>query len=442
MSLHRRHLLSGLASSGLAASGLVASGLAACSARPKASTGKKVSLRMSWWGGSSAHKATLSALKIFMQRYPHIEVTGEYTGFIGHLERLTTQIAGHTAPDLMQINWYWQILFSRDGTGFYDLDRLSHIIDLSQFDPRTLDMGRRGGHLNALSLSNAARLFYFNRTTFDQAGLSLPASWDDLLTAGPKLQAKLGDAYYAMDATFQDFTALGRSYIVQKTGKAMVDDVHKRLNCTPDDMAEMAWLYGRMTGNHGLPSARYRASFGNVAQQELRPWINGQFAGCYLWNSSIDKFTDTLAHGEKLKLAPYPLRPGATDAGLLYRPSMMFAINSRTKYPEETALLLNFLMNDPAGVRAMGLVRGIPDSRIGRATLAADGTITGLKADSEVELAKLPITVTESPWFEHPRVRDGFQDILEMQGYGVLSEKEAGQRLYDDINAILARVIR
>ncbi|MGN6421820.1 MAG: ABC transporter substrate-binding protein [Asticcacaulis sp.] len=432
MSLNRRHLLTGIG----------ALGVTACTARPGATTGKKVHLRMSWWGGSSAHKATLSALKLFMDRHPHIEVTGEYTGFIGHLERLTTQIAGRTAPDLMQINWFWQVLFSRDGTGFYDLNRLSHIIDLTQFEPRTLSMGVRNGHLDALSLSNAARLFYYNRTTWDRAGLAIPATWDDLLGAGPKLMQKLGQRYYAIDATFQDFIALGRSYIVQETGKPLVDDVNKRLNCTPDQITEMAWLYGELTKNHGLPSAQYRASFGNVAQQEMRPWINGEFAGCYLWNSAIDKYTDTLAPGEKLELAPYPMRPGATDAGLLYRPSMMFAINKDTQYPEETALLLNFLMNDPAGVRAMGLVRGIPDSKIGRATLAADGAIDGLKADSEVEMAKLPITLTESPWFEHPRVRDGFQDILEMQGYGVLSEQQAGQRMYDDINAILERVIR
>jgi oligogalacturonide transport system substrate-binding protein len=121
---------------------------------------------------------------------------------------------------------------------------------------------------------------------------------------------------------------------------------------------------------------------------------------------------------------------------------MMFAINRDTPHPQETALLLNFLMNDPVGVRAMGLSRGVPSSAIARRTLSDDGMMTGLKLDSEAELARLPITVLESPWFEHPRVRDGFQDILEMQGYGVIDEQTASTRLYDDINAVLARVIR
>lgn len=72
--------------------------LAACSPRTAPGPKRQVTLRMSWWGGASAHKATLEALHLFMKRYPHIEVRGEYTGFLGHLERLTTQIAGNTAP--------------------------------------------------------------------------------------------------------------------------------------------------------------------------------------------------------------------------------------------------------------------------------------------------------------------------------------------------------
>jgi len=432
MTITRRHALTGLA----------ALATTACKPAEKTGSSRVVELRMSWWGGASAHKATLEALKLFSERYPHIRVKGEYTGFLGHLERLTTQIAGNTAPDLMQINWYWQALFSRDGTGFFDLNQLSDIIDFKQYDARTLGMGEKNGHRNALSVGNAARLFYYNQTTYQKAGLALPDSWDSLLAAGPKMRTKLGDSYYPIDGTFQDFAALARSYVVQKTGKPLVDDVNKRLNCAPEDMNDIARLYAGMTNSHTLPAARVRASYGNVAQQEMRPWINGQFAGCYLWNSSIDKYTDTLRPGEEVVLAPYPLRPGATDAGLLYRPAMMFAINRHTRHPQETALLLNFLMNDPVGIRAMGLKRGIPSSAIARKTLAADGELTGLKQDSEEQLAKLPITVLESPWFEHPRVRDGFQDILEMQGYGKLSEAESGERLYADINAILRRVIR
>ncbi len=84
--LHRRNLLLGAAA---------LTGLSACSkSQTSASNGGAITLRMSWWGGTSAHKATLNALQLFEKRHPHIRVRGEYTGFTGHLERLTTQFAG------------------------------------------------------------------------------------------------------------------------------------------------------------------------------------------------------------------------------------------------------------------------------------------------------------------------------------------------------------
>ncbi|MFT4090475.1 MAG: ABC transporter substrate-binding protein [Asticcacaulis sp.] len=431
--LNRRHLLAGAG----AAAGL--SSLAACGPKPAASDSE---LRISWWGGSSNHRATLEALRLFEEANPGIRVKGEYTGFSGHLERLTTQLAGDTAPDVMQINWYWQTLFSRDGKGFFDLNGLKDIIDLSQFDERTLQMGTTYGHLNALAVTNAARLFYFNATTFDKAGVKLPTTWDELKATGPQMHKALGNAYYPIDGTFQDFAAMARSYVVQKTGKPLVDTASKSLNCTPEDMREVAQLYADLTQSHTWPAAKVRASYGNVPQQEMRPWINGEYAGTYQWNSAIDKYTDTLTPGQTVKLAPYPMRDGATDAGLLYRPAMLFVINRNCKQPEAAAKLINFLLNDPAGVRAMGLMRGVPVSAIAQKTLKDDGLLDGLKLESEAQIEALPKTVLESPYFEHPRVRDGFQDILEGLGYGRLSQKEAGERLYTDINAILHRVVR
>lgn len=87
-------------------------------------------LRMSWWGGNARHQATLEALKRFQDQYPDIVVKGEYTGWDGHLSRLTTQVAGNTEPDVMQTNWNWLPIFSRDGRGFYDMNNQSDILQL------------------------------------------------------------------------------------------------------------------------------------------------------------------------------------------------------------------------------------------------------------------------------------------------------------------------
>ncbi len=402
----------------------------------------EVQLRMSWWGGNDIHRTLIESVRRFEAQNPNITVRTEYTGWVGHLERLTTQIAGGTGPDVMQINWNWLVLFSRDGDGFLDLNTVGQDIDIEQFDREALAMGTIDGKLNALSTSMAARLFYFNATTFAKAGLSPPTTWDELLAAGPVFRDRLGPEYYPIDLHLQDVIALTRSWFVQRSGKPLIDEDAKRINATPQQLADMAHFYQSLVDAHVTPDVRTRASYGHVAPHEMRPWIDGRFAGTYQWISAIGKFIDTLAPGQSVVLAPYPMREGALDAGLLYRPAMMFAINAKTPHPHESALLLEFLLNDAAAIEAMELKRGVPVSRKAVERLTANGTMQGLSVDGFEQIATLPHAVIESAYFEHARVRDAFIDAFELFAYGRIDADQMGQRLHDNINRILARTIR
>ena len=401
-----------------------------------------VELRMSWWGGNEIHRTLLDSVRRFEAAHPDIRVRTEYTGWTGHLERLTTQIAGGTGPDLMQVNWNWLVLFSRDGRGFHDLDTLGDALDLAPFDAEARAMGSVHGHLNALPTSMAARLFYFNETTFAKAGIAPPANWDELVAAGPVFRERLGPDYYPIDLHLQDVIALTRSWLVQQTGQPLIDEANRRVNATPDQLAGMARFYQRLVDAHVTPDVRTRASYGHVAPHEMRPWIDGRFAGTYQWISAIGKFIDTLAPGQKVVLAPYPILPGARDAGLLYRPAMMYAINARSAHPREAARLMDFLLNDEAAVEAMGLKRGVPVSTRAVAALERGGAMHGLAVDGFAQVKALPHGVVESAWFEHARVRDAFIDAFERFAYGRTDADTLGRELHADLERILARTIR
>jgi len=403
---------------------------------------KDVHLRMSWWGGNEVHRAYLASIRRFEAKYPHIKVKGEYTGWVGHLERLTTQIAGGTAPDVMQVNWNWLVLFSRDGRGFYDLNTLGNTIDLSQFDAEARSTGTVRGKLNALPVTMTARVFYFNETTFAKAGLRVPRTWDELFAAGPIFRERLGNDYYPLAMNFLDVLALCRSWVVQRTNLQLINENSRKLNATGIDTIEMAAFYEKLVREHVIAPAPERASYGNVAEQELRPWITGRYAGTYYWTSAVGKLAETLQPGQKLVLAPYLMRDGASDAGLAYRPGMMIAVNARTPHPKEAALLLDFILNDPFAVRTFGLQRGLPVSKSAVDVLEAEGVSHTLGWDGNAQVSKLPHRVGESGYFEHPRVRDGFIDIFESLGFGEIDAVEAGRRMHTDVNRILDRVIR
>lgn len=409
---------------------------------PLANAQEVVHLRMSWWGGNDVHRAQLRALEAFEARYPYIKVRAEYTGWVGHLERLTTQIAGGTAPDVMMVNWNWLKLFSRDGAGFYNLYDVANIIDLTQFGTDAISMSSVRGKLNGLPPNMTARLFWFNETTFQKAGLPVPDSWEALMAAGPIFRDRLGPDYYPLDMNFQDTVALLYSWMSQKQQQSFIDEDAKHLLADRDTLVAAASLYQQMVDNHVIPSARERASFGHVQLQETRPWITGRYAGTYQWTSAVGKYVETLEPGQKMVLAPYPLLPGAADPGLLYKPAMLYAINRDTAYPKEAALLLQFLLNEPEGVRILGARRGVPASAAARAILESDGQLTGLALAGQRQIESLPRGILLSGYFEHARVRDGFNDIVEKLGYGVLTPEEAGAAMEREINGILRRVIR
>ena len=98
-----------------------------------------VTIRFSWWGGEPRHKATMAAVDAFMEEYPWITVKCEYGAWDGWQDKVATQLAGGTAPDLMQINWNWLYHYSADGSKFVDLNTLSDIISLGNFPEANLE---------------------------------------------------------------------------------------------------------------------------------------------------------------------------------------------------------------------------------------------------------------------------------------------------------------
>ncbi len=94
-----------------------------------------------------------------------------------------------------------------------------------------------------------------------------------------------------------------------------------------------------------------------------------------MWNSTINKYSDNLKPPAKLELGNYPMLPGATDAGLFFKPAQMLSIGKTTKNPEAAAKLINFLLNSKEGVDTLGLERGVPLSKVAVQYLTEDGTI-------------------------------------------------------------------
>jgi oligogalacturonide transport system substrate-binding protein len=390
-------------------------------------------LRMSWWGGDSRHVATQKALELCGAKYGHT-VKGEFTGFDGYLEKLTTQMAGGTEADIIQVNWPWLPLFSKKGTGFADLRTLPGI-DLTQWTDEDLASGSMAGVLQGLPVSTTGRVFFFNATTFEKAGVPIPTSWDEFFTATAQVKEKLGADTYTFNAVKETAQLLVTLAVVQASGKDMVDTATNRVAWTPEELAAGIDFLGKLVETGAIKSQKEEASEGNVNLFEKPAWAEGRIAGSYEWDSTYSKYADPLKDGQVLKPVPMLKLANAVTDGVYRKPSMVFSISKNSKNPEAAAQIVNCLLNEPEGIEALGTSRGLPASKVAAELLAGQGEPEVRAANAIVLESTGPVV---SPFNEHPEIRGLFIDTLEEYAYGQIDAQGAAEQIIDGTNDVLA----
>lgn len=418
--------------------------LVACGEKEKgtstASTDGKdgaVTLRFSWWGGNSRHEKTLAAIKAFEEKYPNIKIAPEYSGWSGYQEKQTTQMSGGTEADIMQVNWNWLTLFSNDGNGYYDMNQVSDIINLNNYPKEMLNLTTKENKLNAIPIGSAGRAFYWNKDTFDKAGVPIPKTFDDLEKAAATMKEKLGKNYYPLDMDNYSVFLLSLYMAEQKTGKPFIEN--NKVAYTEEELAQGFDRYLDFVKKGVVPSVEERSGAGNVTADQMPNWIEGRYAGTYEWDSSIKKFASVLKTGaDSIVTGPFLDKEGTHKASLM-KVSMCYAISKNCKQPKEAATFINFMLTDPKAVEIIGTDRGIPVNPEAVKVLEETKQLSGISYEGH-KLAEEYKGADISPYFEDTALQDMYKQTVEQMGYGQLTSKEAAKKIIDTVNQKLATV--
>lgn len=406
--------------------------LTGCNGGTGGSSDGDIELRISWWGGDSRHEATMEAIARFEEKYPHIKVSSEYSGFDGYQEKLIIQVGGGTEPDVMQLNWNWIVSLSPDGTQFYDLESLATLNLSDNFEQSELDTGRANGVLNAVPVGTTGGVFYLNKTTYDSFGVDIPETWDDYFAAAKQFD----DGYYPLDLDIKNNRVwmLIVSWLQQEYGKPLITEDNSKVGFTVEEIASGFEFYAKLVEAGVVPSVEERAGQGNVELFEMPAYIDGRYAGVYEWTSSASKYAAPLEEtNQELVLANFPTSENALTSGIISKPSLLWGISKNTKHPEEAALLLDFLLNDKEAASIMGLERGIPSSKEALEVLDEDGLLeSGLEVDGTT-FVKENVDIPTSPYYEDANLQSTYRQISESFGYGRISAEEAAKQIFDAI---------
>ena len=401
-----------------------------------------VTLTMSWWGGESRHNAYQDAIKAFSAEHTTITVNPTFAAWSGWEDTMSTKFAGGVAEDVCQINWNWLYNYSGNGQTFMDLNSVTDYLDLTQWDDAKLAACNVANAQQCVPVSMTGRIFYWNMTTFNKAGITeVPKTLDDLMNAGKAFKEKLGDDYYPLHLGAYDRMILMVFYLESKYGKDWADPTTSTLNYTADEIAEGIDFIKSLVDGHVIMSLpTYYGSNGDNAAHQSNEWITGKMAGIFEWDSSASKFEKALNEGQEFFVGNYFADMGEYHGGFT-KVSLALAISNTAADKNAAAQLIEFLLNSDEGAKLMKSERGIPLSKKANELCAQEGLLNAKVAEANAKVLDWCSNKLD-PKFESSALKssDGvYYDVMDGLSYKDYSIEEAAQALCDGITEVLAK---
>ena len=136
-----------------------------------------------------------NAAKRFEAAHPDVDVVIEDVSWDNLQQRLATDIAGGTAPDVSVIATRWVLDYAQNDIA-EPLDSYITPEFRSRFYENLIIPGVVGDKTYLLPILASTRALYYNKGLYEKAGVTeVPKTWDDLLAASQKVKEKGEGAY-------------------------------------------------------------------------------------------------------------------------------------------------------------------------------------------------------------------------------------------------------
>lgn len=132
--------------------------------------------------------------KDFTAANPDIKVSIEVVPWDTLLQRLTTDVAGGSTPDIAIIGTRWLLDFASQGVA-EPLDSYMTPDFKGTFIDTFMGPGIIDGKLMGLPVAASARAMMINKDIYDKAGVTPPKTWDELYADAVKIKAAVPDAF-------------------------------------------------------------------------------------------------------------------------------------------------------------------------------------------------------------------------------------------------------
>ncbi|WP_166867066.1 MULTISPECIES: sugar ABC transporter substrate-binding protein [unclassified Salinibacterium] len=332
--------------------------LTGCTSSPETSGGydpaEEIELTIAWWGNDDRAAIMTEVIDLFEAEHPNITVVEQPVGAPDDLfNRLATDFASGTAPDVFALGGAKPQEYGDAGT-LLDLSTVSDYLDTSKYEDFTLTNATVDGTLYGLPTGGNAIGTLINVTLFEQAGVAIPDddwTWDDLIAAADQITAGTPAGTYGLDLRIQDI--LG-TYIAQENEDGIYN-WDGELATDADTVAGWFEIEQKLIAGGGLPEASVIVENQNLTPDQTL-FGTGRAGITFAYSNQIGSYAAGTG-GADVQILPPPSNTGVSGVAVL--PSQFWAIAAETKHPEASAMLLDWLLNEPAAAEIILANRGL-----------------------------------------------------------------------------------
>lgn len=333
--------------------------LTGCAGAPEEPAGgfdpeEEIELHISWWGNDERAALMAEAIDLFENEYPNITVVEEPVGAPDDLfNRLATDFASGTAPDVFALGGAKPQEYGAAGA-LLDLSSVSDYVDLEPYPDFTLTNALVDDTLYGLPTGGNAIGVLINPDLFEAAGVDLPSddwTWEEFVDIANEISANSADGVVGLDLRLQDI--LG-TYVAQYTETGIYDWEGEL--ATDQEVIE-SWyaLEQELIAGGGLPDPSVIVEHWNVTP-DLSLFGTGKAAIAFSYSNQIGSYEAGLG-GTQVEILPPPSSTGVSGVAVL--PSQFWAAAAEGAHPEASAMLIDWLLNEPAPAEIFLSNRGL-----------------------------------------------------------------------------------
>ncbi len=251
------------------------------------------------------------AVDAFMKEYPNITVNYEIMDWDTAKDKLNVVLTGGNPPDVTTVDMTWLPTYASLGA-FTDL---STLMTGGMVNGKTLDQTYAAGALDAMKYKGQivtmmydfdVYALYYRSDLFDQKGIQVPKTWDDLMAAATKL-AETDKYLYEFDAD----TFHGSQWIYENGGTLMSPDFTQVLFNSPEAVQAIEFYYSLLKNKVAI---NWTTDEGERIQG-IKDGRIAMFSDGPYYMGLIKSGAPEMAEQWKVALHPYSKNPGSYLGG-------------------------------------------------------------------------------------------------------------------------------